>query len=68
MTPDIEDAIRALRIAENHFDEAQGEYRVAATYELTAAIERYNAALAKAKAAEWSDYLDQKVKEATNAH
>jgi|GEM_PF-6823011 len=47
---ELAEALRALRIAENHFREAEGPYVLVAIYEMQAAIERYNAALARAKA------------------
>jgi len=52
---ELAEALRALRIAENHFREAEGPYVLVAIYEMQAAIERYNAALARAKAEKSAD-------------
>lgn len=46
---EVEDAIRALRIAENHFSEATGAYVQIAAYEYTAARAKADAAIARAK-------------------
>jgi len=50
MNTEVQDALKALEVAENHFDNATREYALAATYELSVAIEKCNAAIARAKA------------------
>lgn len=51
ITDEIQDALRALRIAENHFNEATDPEQVEiAAYEYKAAREKYDAAVRRAKA------------------
>ncbi len=48
---EIQEALKALRIAENHFNEAQTPNQVCmAIFEYNEALERYEKALRKAKA------------------
>jgi len=48
---EIQEALKALRIAENHFNEAQTPNQVGmAIFEYNEALERYEKALRKAKA------------------
>jgi hypothetical protein len=48
---ELEDAIRALRIAENHFNEAQTPNQVGmAIFEYNEALERYEKAIRRLKA------------------
>jgi predicted pyridoxine 5'-phosphate oxidase superfamily flavin-nucleotide-binding protein len=48
---ELEDAIRTLRIAENHFNEAVDPEQVEiATHEYTAALQKYDEAIRRLKA------------------
>ena len=51
ITDEIQDALKALRVAENHFNEAATPNQVGmAIFEYNEALDRYEKALRKAKA------------------